>query len=100
MLTAMSDEVSAGVPDDRAEIDRLRRLVGPNEHDYAALVAELGAAQQAVRDAEHANGELRAELAELRVAVRRARQDQYHVWRIIARPGRLLGALKQSTGTR
>lgn len=79
-----------------AEIARLRRLVGPHEHAYDDLKAELDAAEQAVRAAEAANGELRAEITELRVDLRRARQDQYHLWKLVARPQRLLRALRQS----
>ena len=81
-----------------AEIARLRRLVGPHEHSYDDLKAELAAAHQAVRDAEAANGELRAEITELRIDLRRARQDQYHLWKLVARPQRLLRALKHSAG--
>ncbi|MAT07117.1 MAG: hypothetical protein CL424_18950 [Acidimicrobiaceae bacterium] len=80
----------------QAEIARLRRLVGPHEHAYDDLKVELHAAEQAVRDAEAANGELRAEITELRVDLRRARQDQYHLWKLVARPQRLLRALRQS----
>ncbi|MCB0965422.1 MAG: hypothetical protein KDB37_01190 [Ilumatobacter sp.] len=78
------------------EIARLRRLVGPHEHSYDDLRSEVAAAQQAVRDAEAANGQLRAEITELRIELRRARQDQYHLWKLVARPQRLLRALRQS----
>lgn len=79
-----------------AEIARLRRLIGPHEHAYADLKAEVDAAEQAVRAAEAANGELRAQITELRIDLRRARQDQYHLWQLVARPQRLLRALRQS----
>lgn len=83
-----------------SEIDRLRRLVGPDEMSYRDRVADLAAAEQAVRDAEHANGELRATIAELRVELRRAQQDQFHVWRVLARPARLLRALRRTAEPR
>jgi hypothetical protein len=88
------------IGDDRAapaaEIERLRALVGPNEESYADLQAELEQSSAAVREAELANGRLRAEIVELRVDLRRARQDQYHVWKLVGRPGRLLRALRRS----
>jgi len=95
---ATPDPSSHATPDldPEAEIQRLRRLVGPNEHAYDDLVAELEAVQQAVREAEAANGVLRAEITELRIDLRRARQDQYHLWKLVARPQRLLRALRQS----
>lgn len=86
------------VMSDEAELDRLRRLVGPDEMAYADRVAELAAAEQAVRDAEALNGELRATITELRIELRRARQDQYHVWKLLGRPGRLVRAIRQSAG--
>ncbi len=79
-----------------AELDRLRALVGPNEEAYTDLQAELEQASAAVREAELANGRLRAEITALRVDLRRARQDQYHVWKLVGRPGRLLRALRRS----
>jgi hypothetical protein len=94
---AMSGTASSG-ESVQAEIDRLRRLVGPDEMSYQDLRTELEAAGRAVRDAEAANGELRATITELRVELRRARQDQYHVWKLLGRPGRLLRALRQSAG--
>ncbi len=85
---------------DQAEIDRLRLLVGPSEHSYEALLAELDAAEQAMRAAEAANGVLRAQIAELTTSLRRAQQDQYHVLGLLARPGRLLNAIVRSAGPR
>jgi len=92
--------MSGDVPADQAaaELERLRRLVGPNEHSYDDLVAELRAAEQGVRAAEAAAGELRAENNLLRIELRRARQDQYHVWKLAARPWRLVRALKRTAG--
>lgn len=89
-----ADELAAA----QAEIARLRRLVGPHEHTYDDLVAEVAAAEQAVRAAEAANGQLRAEITELRLDLRRARQDQYQLWRLLARPRRVLRALRVSAG--
>jgi hypothetical protein len=83
-----------------SEIDRLRRLVGPDEMSYTDRLEDLAAAEQAVRDAEHANGELRATIAELRVELRRAQQDQFHVWKVLARPTRLLRALRRTADPR
>jgi hypothetical protein len=83
---------------DVAELERLRRLVGPNEHAYDELVEEVRAAEAAVRDAEAAAGELRAENTLLRIELRRARQDQYHIGKLVARPWRLYRALKQTAG--
>jgi hypothetical protein len=84
--------------DPEAELARLRALVGPHEFAYDALRGELAAAEQAVRDAEAAAGELRAENTLLRIELRRARQDQYHFWKLVARPPRLLRALRQTAG--
>lgn len=62
----------------RAEIDRLRELVGPSEQSYADLRHELLAARDAARGAEAAAGSLRGQMAELHVALNRAQQDQEH----------------------
>lgn len=94
----MSGDAPADLAAARAEIARLRLLVGPHEHTYDDLVAEVAAAEQAVRAAEAANGELRAEITELRLDLRRARQDQYHLWKLVARPRRVLRALRLSAG--
>jgi hypothetical protein len=58
----------------RAEIERLRRLVGPSEQSYADLRDELLAARDAAKSAEAAAGELRGELTEVYVELARARQ--------------------------
>lgn len=73
-------------PEIDPEIDRLRALVGPSEASYAELRAELSNARDAVKAAEAENGRLRGELTELRIDLHRARQDQYHVWRLVLRP--------------
>jgi predicted nucleic acid-binding Zn-ribbon protein len=70
----MPDRLAAG--DDVAELERLRRLVGPSETSYAALRRDVDHARDAAREAELAAGSLRGELAEMRVALARARQDQ------------------------
>jgi predicted nucleic acid-binding Zn-ribbon protein len=62
----------------RAEIDRLRELVGPSEQTYADLRHELLAARDAARGAQATAGSLRGQIAELEVALSRARQDQEH----------------------
>ena len=68
------------------EIERLQALVGPSEASYRELQAELANARDAVKAAEAENGRLRGELTEMRIDLHRARQDQYHVWRVILRP--------------
>lgn len=67
----------------QAEIERLRDLVGPSEQSYEALRLELFAARDAVRGAEAEVGTLKGTIAELEVALVRARQDQDHFQRIL-----------------
>lgn len=67
----------------RAEIDRLRDLVGPSEQSYADLRHELLAARDAARGAQATAGSLRGRLAELEVALSRAQQDQEHFQRTV-----------------
>ena len=67
----------------RAEIDRLRELVGPSEQSYADLRHELLAARDAVQGAEAAVGGLRGQVAGLHVALARAQQDQEHFQQIV-----------------
>lgn len=62
----------------RAEVDRLRDLVGPSEQSYLDLRHELMAATDAVRGAQAELGSARGENVELRVALSRAQQDQDH----------------------
>lgn len=62
----------------RAELDRLRELVGPSEESYTDLRHELLAARDAARGAQATAGTLRGQLVELEVALGRARQDQEH----------------------
>lgn len=65
------------VPD---EVDRLGALGGPSEPSDAEITAELTAdvehSQAVAREAVQEAGRLRGELAEMRVQLARARQDQ------------------------
>lgn len=75
-------------PDDdpaalRAEIDRLQALVGPSEQSYADLRQDLLAARDTAKGAEAEAGVLRGRVAELEVALARARQDQEHFQRAV-----------------
>lgn len=76
-----------------AELERLRALVGPLEESYEDLRVELAEARQAVRIAELDAGRLRGELTAMSVDLHRARQDQYHVRRLLLRPLRALRVL-------
>jgi hypothetical protein len=67
----------------RAEIDRLRELVGPSEQSYTDLRQELLAARDAVRGAEAAVGVYRGRVTELEVGLARARQDQEHFQQVV-----------------
>ncbi len=67
----------------RAEIDRLRDLVGPSEQSYADLRRELLAARDAVRGAEASLGSLRGRVVELEAGLVRAQQDQEHFQQIV-----------------
>ncbi len=58
----------------RAEVERLHGLVGPSERSYEELRGDLLAARDAAKEAEAAAGEVRGELAEVYVALDRARQ--------------------------
>ena len=61
---------------DETELERLRRLVGPSEADYAALRADRDAAERVAREAELEAGRLRGHIVELSTQLSRARQDQ------------------------
>jgi chromosome segregation ATPase len=67
----------------RAEVDRLRELVGPSEQSYADLRRELLAARDSVRGAEASLGGLRGRVVELEAALVRAQQDQEHFQQIV-----------------
>jgi hypothetical protein len=59
----------------RAEVERLRRLVGPCEQSYDDLRSDLLAARDAAKSAEQAAGELRGELTEAYAELDRALVD-------------------------
>lgn len=78
----------SGTPTDdpaalRAEIDRLRELVGPSEQSYVDLRRELLAARDAVQGAEAALGVHRGRVVELEAGLARAQQDQEHFQQIV-----------------
>ena len=68
----------------RAEVERLRALVGPSEASYDDLRQDLLAARDAAKGAEAAAGVLRGQVAELHVELARARQDQEHFQRMVS----------------
>lgn len=86
-MPADTPDVAATGLDDtdalRAEVDRLRDLVGPSEQSYVDLRRELLAAQDAVRGAQAEVGNLKGHVTELYVELERARQDQDHFQRIV-----------------
>lgn len=53
----------------RAEVDRLRALVGPNEQSYIQLKTEIWGARDAVIGAEAENGLLRGQVKSMHAAV-------------------------------
>jgi hypothetical protein len=59
-----------------AEVERLRRLVGPSERGFGDLTRDVEVAQSHVRRVEMEAGELRGRLTEMNVELSRARQDQ------------------------
>jgi hypothetical protein len=65
-------DIDASADPLRAEVERLRRLVGPCEQSYDDLRADLVAARHAAKSAEQAAGELRGELTEAYAALDRA----------------------------
>lgn len=67
----------------RAEVDRLRELVGPSEQSYVDLRHDLLAARDAAKGAEAAEGVQRGRVIELEVELARARQDQDHFQRVV-----------------
>ena len=60
----------------RQELARLQALMGPDERSYEGLVADLSACEQATMIAEQQAGQLRGEIAEVKVQLGRARQEQ------------------------
>lgn len=94
----MSDET---IDELRAEVERLRALVGPSELSYVDLQQDLLAASDVARGAEAAAGVLRGQIAELDVALARARQDQDHFQRMVLDQTRsLFGRLRRSVRVR
>lgn len=93
-MSSTGSETSAAPTDEveelRAEVDRLRRLVGPSERSYADLERDLLAARDAARGAEAAAGSLRGQLAQVHAELVRARQDQEHLHRVIVGGARVL----------
>lgn len=85
----------------RAEVERLRALVGPSEQSYLDLQQDLLAARDVARGAEASAGVLRGQVAELHVALARARQDQDHFQRMVLDQTRtLLGRVRRSVRLR
>lgn len=68
----------------RAEVERLRELLGPSERSYVELREDLLASRDVARGAEAAAGTLRGEVAALHVELARARQDQDHFQRLVS----------------
>ena len=78
-MTDPADELVAV----RAELARLRELVGPDERSYADLVIDVDGAREAARAAEADAGRLRGTIAEMQVQLVRARQDQEQYQRFL-----------------
>lgn len=64
------------MPDDEAELERLRALVGPSEIAFRELRDDVFEASAQTKLAALESGRLRGELAEMTVQLARARQDQ------------------------
>lgn len=97
-LRGMGDE---SVDDVRAEVERLRELVGPSELSYDMLRQDLLAARDAARGAEARAGVLGGQVAELHVELARARQDQDQFQRMVSdRLRSTVGRLGRSLRTR
>ena len=83
----------------RAEVSRLRSLVGPSEKSYEDLTRDALTARDAARAAELESGRLRAQIVELENEVRRWRRD--FVWfrdRVVKKVpifGRAIGGLRR-----
>ncbi|MEM8748347.1 MAG: hypothetical protein AAGF91_16715 [Actinomycetota bacterium] len=93
--------MSSEVEELRAEVDRLRALVGPSEQSYADLRQDLLAARDHARGADAAAGVLRGQNAELHVALARARQDQDHFQRlVVGRSRSMVGRVSRSIRSR
>lgn len=93
--------MSHEVDDLRAEVDRLRELLGPSERSYTDLYEDLLAARDVAQGAEAAAGALRGEVAALHVELVRARQDQDHFQRMVSdRTRSVAGRLARSIRAR
>jgi hypothetical protein len=66
---ASSNNADAEIEQLRAEVDRLRALVGPNEQSYIQLKTEIWSARDAVIGAEAENGLLRGQVKSMHAAV-------------------------------
>jgi hypothetical protein len=92
----------------RAEVERLRRLVGPSELSYDELRVDVLAARDAAKQAEAAAGEVRGELTEVYVALARARQIEAalrhtfpgRVYRIVGRARRAATGVRRAVVAR
>lgn len=71
-------EEARDIDDLRAEIERLRSLVGPSEKSYEDLQADARTARDAARRAELEAGRARATIVQLENEVRRWQRD--FVW--------------------
>jgi predicted nucleic acid-binding Zn-ribbon protein len=76
---AMANPPETSIPNDvdalRAEVERLRALVGPDEASYQQLRVDLWAARDAAFGAEMAAGELRGQVKVLEGEVVRAQRN-------------------------
>jgi hypothetical protein len=86
----------------RAEVDRLRHLIGPSEPTYIQLQLDVWSARDAVIGAEAANGVLRARMEWLEMEVDRLKGDDrwlreqaVRVVRRLERKGLPLGVLRR-----
>lgn len=80
----------------RAEIDRLRSLVGPDESAYGQMRADLDRAVAAARASEHELGVARGTIAEMQVQLVRARQDQERYQRALSARRSILDGLART----
>ena len=103
---SIPDSEPGDAPDDelaelRAEVARLRALLGPSERSYSDLEQDVLAARDVARGADATAGALRGQLAQLHVELARARQDQEHLHRVIIDGSRMLaGRLGRSVRAR
>jgi hypothetical protein len=91
-VTDPADELAAL----RAEVERLRELVGPDERSYADLMIDADGACDAARAAEAEAGRLRGTIAEMQVQLVRARQDQEQYQRFLTARRSVLDRLSRA----